>query len=106
MKSDLDKLIELQNMVKNLVKSKKRMIQLSEKRSNMCMSTHTERAIDNANATLNWQAMEYDKLLNDVHACAVDCGIADPREKYGYIEYTPSAFQNYRHMPRLPLCRQ
>lgn len=106
MSKELEQLEELKKMVGDLVKSKKRFIQLSKKRSDMCISTHTERSIDNASATLNWHAMDYDKLFRDVHACAVDCGIASPRESYDYVEYTPSAFQNYRHKPRIPLCRQ
>jgi len=106
MSKELEQLEELKTMVGDLVKSKKRFIQLSKKRSDMCISTHTARSIDNANANLDFHAIEHDKLFRDVHACAVDCGIASPRDNYEKVEYNPSAYHRYSYQPRIPLCRQ
>ena len=103
---ELEQLEELKKMVGDLVKSKKRFNQLSQKRSDMCTSTHTARSIDKANANLDFHAIEYDKLYRDVHACAVDCGIASPRDNYEKLEYNPSAYHRYTYQPRIPLCRQ
>ena len=106
MKTDLEKLEELKKLTMKLVASKKRFLKLGEKRSEMSLSSHSDKAIGNANANLNWQAMEYDKLFREVHAVCVDCGLSSPKEDYSEIDYHPSPFHHYRHQPRLPLCRQ
>jgi hypothetical protein len=106
MNKDLQKLEELKKLVMSLVSSKKRFIKLSERRSGMSYQDNTPKAIDNAECNLNWHAMEYDKLFREVHAVAVDCGIAAPKDDYSEIEYNPSAFHKYTHKPRLPNCRR
>ena len=106
--SDIEKLEDLKKLVMELVRSKKKFDKLSARRSDMSLDSHTQKAIGNANANLNWHAMEHDKLLREVHAAAVDCGLADPRSEsyYSEIEYKPSGFHRYRFKPRVPLCRQ
>lgn len=106
MDADLAKLEDLKKMVARLVASKKKFLQLSETRRNMSTCTHTHKRIENAEATLNWHAMEHDKLVHDTHAAAVDCDLAEPRDDYCAIEYKPSPFHQYTHMPRVPLCKQ
>ena len=106
MNKDLEKLEELKNLLMKLVSSKKKFIKLSEKRSGMSYQDNTPKAIENAEANLNWHAMEYDKLFREVHAVAVDCGIASPKDDYSEIEYNPSAFHKYKHKPRIPKCRE
>jgi len=103
---ELQELKELKNLVMALVKSKKRFIKLSERRSGMSHQDNTPKAIENAECNLNWHAMEYDKLFRDVHAVAVDCGIASPKDDYNKIEYNPSAWHKYSYHPRIPNCRR
>lgn len=105
MKTDLEKLEELKKAVARLVSSQKRFDQLSNRRRDMSMDTHTQSAIGKANANLDWHAMEHDKLLREVHAICVDCKLADPKDDYSAIEYNPSPFHRYAHQPRIPECR-
>jgi hypothetical protein len=106
MSTDLEKLEELKKLTMELVRSQKRFDKLSEKRCGMSLETHTERAIQNANAALDWHAMKHDQLFRQVHAVSVDCGLSRPKDDYGEIEYNPSHFHKYRYQPRVPLCRQ
>ena len=106
MNKDLEQLEELKKLMMRLVASKKKFVKLSEKRASMSYMDNTRKAIENADANLNWHAMDYDKLFREVHAAAVDCGIADPRDDYSEIEYNPGPFQRYSYQPRVPLCRQ
>ena len=106
MKKDLEQLEELKTLIGRLVTSKKRFIKLSDKRSSINIQDSTSRAIESADANLNWHAMEYDRLFREVHAVAVDCGLSIPRGDYSEIEYNPSPFHKYSHQPRLPMCRR
>jgi len=106
MSKDLQNLEELKKLVSLLVSSKKKFSKLSERRSEMSHQNNTPKAIGNAEANLNWHAMEYDKLFREVHAVAVNCGIAAPRDDYSEIEYNPSHFHRYQHKPRVPDCRK
>jgi hypothetical protein len=106
MNKDLQTLEELKKLTASLVSSKKRFLALSEKRSNMSYQDNSRKSIENAEASLNWHAMEYDKLLREVHAVCVDAGLAAPKADYEKIEYNPSAFHKYSHQPRVPLCRK
>jgi hypothetical protein len=103
---DLQLLEELKKLTAELVRSQKRFNALSEKRRNMSLDTHTQKRIGNAEADLNWHAMEHDQLFRTVHAVAVDCGLSLPKEDYSKIEYRPSSFHTYSYQPRIPLCRQ
>jgi len=106
MDKDLQILEELKKLTASLVSSKKRFLALSKKRSSMSYQDNSRKSIENAEANLNWHAMEYDKLLREVHAVCVDSGLAAPRSGYEKIEYNPSAFHKYSYQPRKPLCRQ
>lgn len=106
MNQELEQLEELKKLMMRLVTEKKRFIKLSNKRRDMSFDNNTEKQIQNAEANLNWCAMDYDKLFREVHAVAVDCGIADPRDSYSEIDYHPSSWHTYKHQPRIPLCRQ
>jgi len=104
--TDLEKLEDLKKLIAALVSSKKKFEKMSLRRAEMSFDSHTQKRIQAAEANLNWHAMEHDKLERDVHAAAVDCGLADPRSDYSTIEYNPSSFHCYRYQPRIPLCRQ
>lgn len=106
MNKDLQIIEELKKLTASLVASKKRFLALSERRSSMSYQDNSKKSIENADANLNWHAMEYDKLLREVHAVCVDAGLAAPRSDYEKIEYNPSAFHRYSYQPRKPLCRQ
>ncbi len=106
MKTELEMLEELKAVTMKTVASKKKHSKTLERRSSMSMDSHSQKAIDNANASITWQAMELDKLKHELHAVSVDCGLSEPRSDYGLIWYEPSAFQKYKYQPRLPLCRQ
>ena len=106
MDKDLQKLEELKKLVVLLVASKKKFIKISEKRSGMSYQDNTRKAIDNAEANLNWHAMEYDKLFKTVHAVSVNCGLSLAKDDYSKIEYNPSAFHRYSYQPLIPDCRK
>jgi len=103
---ELEQLEQLLSEVKRLVASKKKFVQLSNKRREMDPQNSTFKAIGRVNADLNWHAMEHDKLVHDVHALCVDCELAEPRKDYGRIDYHPDSFHHYQYQPRIPLCRQ
>lgn len=77
---------------------------LSEKRANMDYRTHTQRAIENADASLNWSAMNLDKLEHYFHLSVVNAGLANhfPYSHYGEVTHRPSAWQEYKFMKELP----
>jgi thiamine biosynthesis protein ThiC len=106
MKRELILQEELKKLTVALVASTKKFIKLSEKRGSMNWQDSTRKAIDNANATLNWHAMEHDKLKRQLHAVSVDCGLSLAKDDYSDVEYNPSAFHKYTYKQRVPLCRQ
>jgi len=106
MSIDIEKLEDLKKLTMDLVRSQKRFNKLSLKRSDMSWDTSTRKQIENANADLDWHAMEHDKLVRQVHAASVDCGLSSPKDDYSEIEYNPSPFHKYTYKPRVPLCRQ
>lgn len=106
MSQDTVLLVELKKLTAKLVQSKIKFDKLSQARQGMSMSTHTARRIEAADASLNWHAIEHDKLFREVHAVSVDCGLSAPRSNYDRIEYNPSSFHRYTHQPRIPICRK
>lgn len=103
---EIKDLEELKKLAALLLKSQKRFNMLSDKRANADLSTHTQRAIEKMNADLNWHAMEHDQLKHEIHAVLVDLGLSEPRDNYGFVEYTPSPFHKYRYNPPVPKCRK
>jgi len=99
---DIDDLKRLQEQIRNLIAMKKRV----EKLSGKSYADMTQRMVQKNGADLTWLGMDIDKALREAHAAAVDCGIADPRDDYGPVDYHPSAFHKYRHTPTKPRCCQ
>ena len=105
-KTDIELLEELKRLSIELLKSKKHFEKLSERRNNMTPETHSRKAMGKANADLDWHAMSHDKLLREVHAVSVDCGVSEPKEDYDEIEYNIDSFHVYKFQPRIPICKQ
>ena len=95
-------LVRLQSQIKSLIAMHKRRDALSSKD----YADMSGRQVQKNGADLTWLCMDIDKATLEAHAAAVDCDIADPRsaDRYGMIEYRPSAFHHYRHQPTLPRC--
>ena len=100
--SSIEDLERLQRHIKSIIAMRKRQSALGGKDYfNM-----TQRQVQKNGADLTWLGMDIDKAEREAHAASVDCGIADPRsaDRYGPIDYRPSAFHHYRHQPTVPRC--
>ena len=106
MKKQLERLEELKKLTMSLVLSQKKFIKLSERRSSMSHMDNTPKAIQNAEANLNWHAMAHDKLTRELHAVSVDCGLSIAKDDYNEIEHNPSGFHRYTYQPRIPMCKR
>jgi len=100
----IEDLARLQTQVKSLIASIKKRDAIAGKD----YSQMTARQVQKNGADLSWLGMAIAKATLEAHAAAVDCGIADPRDKerYGPIDFRPSAFHHYTHQPTKPRCRQ
>lgn len=89
--------------VKNLRSERIKAERLSLKAAQRGMSPKQSQK---ASVDLSWQAMHVAKLEADVHAAAVDAGIADLREPDHYRERTvrPSGWHEYLVIPAKPRC--
>ena len=97
-------LVRLQKQIKSLIAMRKRQIALSGK----SFADMTPKRAQMASADQTWLGMQIDKIEREAHAAAVDCGIADARssDRYGPVDYRPSAFHHYKHTPTKPRCVQ
>lgn len=102
MSQEIYDLSKLKKMATSLVSAIKRRDALSGK----SYADMTQKQVQKNCADLTWLGMDIDKLKREMHAVAVDIGIAEPREDYHDIDYHPSAFHHYRYKQRLPRCRQ
>ena len=102
MSVELDDLNELKKLATSLVAAIKRRESLSGK----SYADMTQRQVQKNSADLTWLGMDIDRLKREMHAVAVNIGIAEPREDYGDIDYHPSAFHHYRYRQRKPRCRE
>jgi hypothetical protein len=101
---DMEDMKRLACVTKRLNSSVKRRDKLSEKLSSMDYTTHTQKAIGNASANLNWECMELAKLELEAHSICVDCGLAAPRHEKAYGEhfFDPSGWHKYSYTPPMP----
>ena len=76
----------------------------AEKLSERARNADAGKPSQKATVDLNWQAMHVVKLEADLHAAAVDAGIADRREETHYEERVarPSAWHDYPWTPAQP----
>lgn len=92
---------ELKKSAMDIVKELKKHKRMREKdRSNM-----TQKAMQNHSANMTWQAMEIEKMEINLHAIAVNCGIADDRGDEYYsepVDFYPSSFHHYQVKKRMP----
>lgn len=102
MSTEIDDLKELQKLAASLIANIKRRDKISGK----SYADMTQKQVQKNGADLSWIGMDMDKLRRELHAVAVNCGIAEPRSEYDDVDYRPSAFHHYRYKQRLPRCRQ
>ena len=100
----IDDLNRLLKQVRSLIEMRKRQTKASDK----SFQDMTPKQAQKASADASWLGMEIDKMEREAHATAVDLGIADPRspDRYGPVDYRPSAFHHYRHRPTKPRCME
>lgn len=100
MPAPLEDVETLFNAVKNLRDERRKMEKLSAK----AFEAQTPKAIQKANVDLNWQAFHVNKIEHQVHAAAVDCGLADLREPGHYRPYSVklTGFHEYEVIPSKP----
>lgn len=86
--------------VKLLHAERKKMERMSEK----ARTAPLGKASQKASTDLTWQAFHVNKLEHRVHAAAVDCGLAEPREPDAYKPYSVklSGFHEYEVVPDRP----
>ncbi|OAN71120.1 hypothetical protein A8B82_21240 [Sulfitobacter sp. EhC04] len=98
----IEDLTRLQGYIRSLISMRKRVVKLSGAE----YLQMTQRAIQKNGADLTWLGMDIDKAEREAHAAAVDCGLADPRsaDRYQPVDYHPSSFHHYRHVPSKPRC--
>lgn len=100
MVAPLEDVEALFNAVKLLRDERRKMAKLSDK------ALHAEgpKASQKASVDLNWQAFHVNKIEHDVHALAVDCGVADIRSVGHYEPYSVklTGFHEYQVCPRKP----
>lgn len=100
MPSPLEDIEALFDAVKRFRDERRKMERLSEKAFN----AEGPKAISKANVDLNWQAVHVNRIEAEVHAKAVDCGVADLREPEHYGERIShnSSWHKYPWTPARP----
>ncbi|WP_144378478.1 hypothetical protein [Mesorhizobium amorphae] len=100
MVAPLEDVEALFSAVKNLRDERRKMEKLSDKA--FCADGH--KAIQKSSVDLNWQAFHVNKIEHEVHALAVDCGVADARSAGHYEPYSVklTGFHEYQVCPRKP----
>lgn len=100
MTAPLNKVEALFEAVKSLRAERRKMERLSEK----AFAATGPKQIEKANVDLNFQAFHVRGLESEVHAKAVDCGLADLREAEHYepSEAHVTGWHRYNFHPALP----
>lgn len=101
----MSEIIEDYSELKRLASSMLAALKRREVLSGKSYQDMTQRQLQKNSADLTWLGMDIDKLNHEMHAVAVNCGIAQPKDDYSEIDYHPSAFHHYRYKPRKPRCR-
>ena len=98
--SDIQVIERMQGMLKLLKADLKRLGKLS------AMSYHdmSPRQCQKRDADANWIGMENIKRKYELHALAVEIGIAEMRESYEPISLT-DGWHHFKHTPRKPFCK-
>ena len=88
---------------KRLYAERKKMERLSDRARDEPINSRASQS-GKLDAALNWQAMYVSKIEAEVHAAAVDCGLADLRSAEHYEKHLnrPSAFHAYTSTPAHP----
>lgn len=105
MPAALEDVERLAEAVKRLLTERRKMAKLGDK----CLRDGlSSKQAQKASTDLNWQAMGVAKVEAEVHAAAVDCGLADLREPEHYAtrDLNPSPRHRYRWTPPRPRSEQ
>ena len=96
----LEDIERLYDTVKNLRDERRKMQKLSDK----ARAAEDQKARQKANVNLNWQAFHVNRIEHTVHAAAVDCGVADLRDRGAYEPYSVklTGFHEYEVVPARP----
>lgn len=94
---DIERLFEI---CRRLRDERKKAARLSDR----ALSAASGKAAQKANVDLNWAAMHVGKIEAELHAAAVDAGIADLRDPDHYAERVakPSSWHSYPWTPAQP----
>lgn len=100
MPASLEDIDALFAAVKTLRDERRRMERLSEKARTAPIGKPSQKA----STDLTWQAHHVNKIEHDVHARAVDCGLADLRPAASYRPYSVklTGFHEYEIIPAKP----
>lgn len=92
--TDLDLINKALEIMKRIKSHQQRVTKLSEKRTTMSGTTHTRTAIQNAEASLNFECMYLDQAKTDLARLyknsTLDVGI-------GEKDYYPAPLHHYKH---------
>lgn len=96
----LEEVERLYEICRRLRDERKKAAKLSDR----CLSAPSGKAAQKANIDLNWAAMHVGKIEAELHAAAVDAGIADIRDASHYAERVarPSHWHAYPWTPAQP----
>lgn len=100
MPAPLEDVEALFDAVKRLRDERRKMEKLSEK----AFRAEGPKAAQKTSVDLNWQAFHVNKVEHDVHAAAVNCGLADIRSAPHYEPYSVklTGFHEYLVTPTKP----
>lgn len=92
-----NEIVEIENVIQSLRILKRELISTkkkSEKAFNTNYTTHSIRACDMANASLNWQCMALDKQRKQTYRCILKADFL--KVEISETEYNPSGFHKYK----------
>lgn len=100
MPANLEDVEALFGAVKRLRAERQKMQKLSDR----AFKAEGVKASQKATVDLNWQAFHVNGIEHEVHALAVDCGLADIRPAASYEPYSVklTGFHEYQVTPRKP----
>lgn len=99
MPASLEDVEALFTAVKTLRDERRKMQKISDRARNAPLGKSQKATTD-----LNWQAFHVNKIEHEVHAAAVNCGLADARSPEHYRSYSVklTGFHEYEVVPTKP----
>lgn len=93
----IDRIDQMAKLLRNLKSNYKRLSKLSE----ADVFSMTQRQAQKRNTDADWIGMDNIKTHHELHALAVELGIAERRDSYSEIRLT-DGWHEYRYTPREP----